>query len=431
MYLIAKWTNTERLILNIDYFFPLIFLALRSNILFLISFVIVSFFDFLIIFSQIFPFIHLSDLFYLLKFSFISSNIYKIYGIVIFSFLVLQIYLIIRIFRIEFGKVLLIYFNICIFSYAFYVNFAESKGGKFWKPEESQVIASQALNYFDYRNKGFIKTYNMDGDAFQNVKIEGATHELFKTPFVANRILLIVNESWGVPLEKNIQNSVLEPLLKNNRIDGVKQGSLNFEGFTIAGELRELCQKVVTHFNLKNQEIGFEKCLPNIYRHAGYKTISVHGALGLMYDRQYWYPRAGFRKMMFRDNELNLPYSHCYSFPGNCDQDIAIKIEQQFKENEKIFLYWLTLNTHALYDERDLKVDLFDCEKYNVDVNTGSCRNLKLQTQYFDTLSKLVSSPHLKGTKVIVVGDHKPPIISEEISLFHEAKVPIVEFNVL
>lgn len=430
MYMVAVWTNTERLILNLDYFIPIICLALRSRKLFILSFIFVSFFDFLIIFSQIFPFIHLSDLFYLLKFSFISSDIYKLYGGIVLFFVCLQVFLIIKFFKKEYSKVLLVIFNVCILVYACYVNFYENQGGKFWKPEENQIISSQMINYLNYRNKGFIKTYDIKGNAFQNVQIKGVTQELFIQPFVADKILLVVNESWGVPVRDDIQKQVLQSLLENKQISDMQQGILNFEGFTIGGELRELCQKAVSHFNLRNQQKGFENCLAHTYQKAGYQTVSVHGALGLMYDRQYWYPRAGFQKMLFRDQGLNLPQSRCYSFPGNCDRDIVKRVEQQFQENNKIFLYWLTLNTHAIYDKRDLKTDLFDCKRYQVGSDSESCRNLKLQTQYFDTLSELISSPALKGAYVMVVGDHQPPILNG-INIFKKNEIPYVKFRVL
>ena len=54
MSLLAYWTNAERLLINIDYFIPLIFLAWRHKILFSITFIIILLLDFLVIFSQIF-----------------------------------------------------------------------------------------------------------------------------------------------------------------------------------------------------------------------------------------------------------------------------------------------------------------------------------------------------------------------------------------
>lgn len=431
MYILAFWTGSIRLIVNIDYFIPLLFLAFRKNLLFIFSFILISLYDFLMIFSQIFPFIRINDVIYLLKFSFMSSTTYKIYGLVLIFFLFFQIFFIIKTNFAKLNTYLLVLFNICILFYAFYVHFQENSGGKFWKPNEKQLVASQLVNYFEYRNKGFIKTYDMEGLAFQNTKIRGATKNLFDQNKIQNeKILLVINESWGVPITSDIQKNILKPLLNNSNIKNIKQSEVSFNGFTIAGELRELCQKVPNHFNLKNQTTGFENCLPHKFKNKGYYTVAVHGALGLMYDRQHWYPRAGFEKILFRDSGLNLPNSHCYSFPGNCDRDIAQRIQSEFKNNNNLFLYWLTLNTHAIYDQRDLIVDKFNCKIFYIKEDTASCRNLKLQAQFFDTLGNLINNPEFNGTRVIVVGDHAPPIIQSEKSVFKENLVPIIDFEI-
>ncbi|ENX60367.1 MULTISPECIES: sulfatase-like hydrolase/transferase [Acinetobacter] len=428
--MLALWSGSERSLINIDYFFAFFFLAFRQKILFILIFSIIYFFDFLGIFSQIFPFVRFVDIFYLLKFSFISSNSYKLYGLIIFFSLMIEFYLIIKLYRADLKNYLLVIFNIFIMIYGYYIYFGSNQKVSFWKPEGKGVVASQFLNYLDYRNRGFIKTYTVDGEAFQNGKVPSASKSLFNDFSKNKKILLVVNESWGVPSEPDIQKDVLAPLLNSSKITHIEQGEIDFEGFTIGGELRELCQKAVVHFNLKNQMKGFENCLPNIYKKLGYQTVAVHGALGLMYDREYWYPRAGFRKIYFRDQGLDLPNSHCYSFPGNCDRDMIQRISKEFESNKKLFLYWLTLSTHAIYDERDLRVDLFNCKKHHIEGNTASCRNLKLQTQYFDTLSKLINSPALKGTYVVVVGDHEPPILREEKSVFLHSKVSYINFEV-
>ena len=295
---------------------------------------------------------------------------------------------------------------------------------------DRSIVGSQTINHIDYIKSGFIQTYTMEGDAFQKPKVNGSTADLLTYPESHNKILLVVNEAWGVPTNAAIQNDVLSPILDNNDAHNFQQETLSFIGATIAGELRELCAKAPIHYNLKNQTEGFEDCLPNKYKNLGYNTVAVHGAIGFMYDRQYWYPRAGFQQMLFRDKGLNIPDSRCYSFPGNCDSDIAHRIVEQFDKNDKLFLYWLTLNTHAIYDKRDLRTDLFDCTKYNIESNTAVCRNLKLQKQYFHTLSQIISHPSLSGTRVIVVGDHEPPLIEEKETVFISGKVPIFEFEV-
>lgn len=430
MSILAYWTHTERLLINIDYFIPLIFLGWRQRILFSITFVTISLSDFLVIFSQLFPFIRISDLFYLSKFAFISSRSYQLYTTVLIILIVLQNYLFLKAYKPKYNKSLLILFNIIIFYYAFSINFLEENRGKFWQPDKEQLIGSQLVNNIDYRNKGFVETYAMEGDAFQTASVNSATADLLGGINSYNNVLLIVNESWGVPTNDGIQEDILSPLLNNTAVIQIKRSMLNFEGFTIAGEIRELCNKAPIHFNLKNQTTGFENCLPKKYTELGYNTVAVHGALGLMYDRQYWYPRAGFQEMLFRDQGLDIPDSRCYSFPGNCDSDIADRIVEQFESNHKLFLYWLTLNTHSIYDIRDLKIDLFDCAKYNIEINTATCRNLKLQKQFFYTLSGMLEQPSLSDTQVIVVGDHEPPIILGEEDVFIPSKVPVIKFKV-
>lgn len=272
----------------------------------------------------------------------------------------------------------------------------------------------------------------MEGEAFSTNKKIGGTSSIWKNKNKKdyNKILVIVNESWGVLKNEGAQNDVLAPILQSEKIENTIQNTIDFTGFTIAGELRELCQKSPIHFNLKDQKTGFESCLPHYYKNLGYKTVAIHGALSVMYDRQYWYPRVGFDEILFRDNGLNLNNSFCYSFPGNCDKDITTVISSKFKENDNLFLYWLTLNTHSNYDMRDLEIDIFNCMYYEIKENSASCRNLKLQKQFFFNLSQILVNDEFMGTKVVIVGDHEPPIISTESSAFVKSKVPIITFDV-
>ncbi|MEG0619346.1 MAG: sulfatase-like hydrolase/transferase [Bacilli bacterium] len=259
------------------------------------------------------------------------------------------------------------------------------------------------------------------------VKVKSASSDLFRNPKEYEKILFIVNESWGVVDEK-IQNDIISSAVKNTEI--VEYNKIAFNGFTINAEFRELCKNNVKHFNLKEQKSGFDNCLPKIYQKNGYETIAMHGSTSYMYDRKYWYPRVGFRKLIFKDTLINKK-SKCFSFPGMCDRDLLTYILQSFKENEKVFFYWLTLNTHMNYDMRDLKVDIFNCEFYNIGSNSPSCRNLKLQKQFFYYLSKLLERPEMKGVYIVVVGDHSPPMHGSEKSVFIKGQVPVLIMRVV
>ena len=224
-------------------------------------------------------------------------------------------------------------------------------------------------------------------------------------------VLFIIGESLGAPKDNTVLNAMLNPLLKQKQM--LKNWDLSkivYTGATVQAELRELCQVQAQNFNLQHLEQGFERCLPHYFNQQGYTTTAVHGALGLMYDRKYWYPRAGFQNLVFRDTQAWK--TRCYSFPGVCDVEIAQEISNIFKQSPKSFVYWLTLNTHTNYDLRDVKKDLFDCQQYDISPSSEVCRNLKLQTQFFDTLARLVQQPHMNGVEVILVGDHTPSIIN-------------------
>ena len=428
MILLAYVTETERLSVNLDYFIPLLLLACRQRALFVFTFVFVSLLDFLTLFTQLFPFIRLSDLFYLSKFAFISSSSYQLYGIILILLIITQVCIYLKKYKREYSKMLLILFNVIIFYYAYDVYFLDNSSRSFRKVDTG-LVGSQAMNNISYITSGFIQTYTMEGDIFQKSKVKGSTADLFRYPNSHDKVLLIVNESWGVTGDVSVQNDVMSPILNSTNAYKFKQDTLSFVGATIAGELRELCARAPLHYNLKNKTEGFENCLPNKYKNLGYNTVAVHGAIGFMYDRQYWYPRAGFQQTMFRDKGLDIPNSRCYSFPGNCDSDIADRVVQKFKSNDKLFLYWLTLNTHAIYDKRDLEIDLFNCSKFKIEANTAACRNLKLQKQFFYTLSKMIEHSSLSGTRVIVVGDHKPPLIEGINPVFITGKIPVLEFE--
>ena len=102
-----------------------------------------------------------------------------------------------------------------------------------------------------------------------------------------------------------------------------------------------------------------------------------------------------------------------------------------FANNEKVFLYWLTLNTHSPYDDK-LFIDGFDCKKYNINTDSETCLNLKQQYQFFSRLSEYVQDDRMKGVDVYVVGDHAPPIISlnDNANIFKESEVGWLKFKI-
>lgn len=415
--------GVSRDFLYIEYFL-LLFVFFSRNLIFFLIFV-VAFFDFLNIFSQIFAFIKLSDLFYLVRFSFFMSPVNFIFPLFFsfFFFFYFKFFLKYINYNDKLSPVLVV--NIFLLFMVVQNLISEEDGNnRPWRVQEKSYIASLFLKTYQLRSDALFDSLNQSGDAFYDLKIQSASQEILDEKTNYSKYLLIVNESWGVT-PSHIQQEVLDDILNNKNISSFRLSDLNENGFTINGEIRELCQKGLKHFNLKNQKTGFENCLPNMYKNLGYYTVAMHGATSYMYDRKYWYPKVGFDYFIFRDTLPNLK-SRCYSFPGACDKDLFSYVLDVFDNNKKVFFYWLTLNTHINYDMRDLNKDLFFCKKYNINMDSSSCRNLKLQRQFFYYLSQLINQPEMKGAYILVVGDHSPPLYGDGRSIFTKNKVPVL-----
>lgn len=420
--------NTNRSLINIDYFATILLYMAGYRKISILVFVLLSYFDFINVFSQIFPFIRFADLFYLIKFTLLASPVNFIIPITFIIFVYIYFYIFNKINFLLSKTYILVIFNFFILFFFLQNQTKDDLNKRPWRNDTTKIVYSQILNTYELRSDGFLDGFKIGGDAFNKIKISASTKDFFETENQSHKILVVVNESWGSTINNDINHDVVSDIIASKNVENYKLSKIKVDGFTINGELRELCQKSLNHFNLKEQKKGFENCLPNLYRKIGYSTYAMHAATGAMYDRKYWYPRAGFQNLIFRETIHNLK-SRCYSFPGFCDRDLIDYVAQAFKK-PKVFFYWLTLNTHVNYDLRDLKLDKFDCLKYKINKDSASCRNLKLQKQFFYYLSELIKKPEMKGVDIIVVGDHAPPVYAEDKKFFEDKYVGTLRIKV-
>jgi len=432
LYLAAHFQALDRPWVNVDYVLVLLCVVLGSRFLAGITLFVVFFFDVLGLFGQVIPILRLSDVFYISSFIGLAPLSYQALAAALFGLLLLFLFLYLKKNNKQMKVELLLCINLVVGAYLYTVLFTGGDGGQVWRQKAGAFIGSQAVFAFNSRKTAFVESLYADGDLFGEVPYRGASSPWFgAAPKLDNKILLVVNESWGV-IEENAQSTVLEPLLKlNNRISNLERGTVEFRGITVEAEIRELCQRDLLHFNFEEHQAELSECLPNKLKHEGYKTFAFHGASGLMYDRVRWYPDIGFQNLTFFENE-SWP-RRCFSFPGACDTDMADNVAQSFQGNEKVFSYWLTLNTHYSYDERDIHDGVIDCNILNVDQNSETCRNLSLQKQFFNDLSDIARLPEMPGVTVLVVGDHEPPIKNKEEKTKHfkEGRVPWIRFKIL
>ncbi|MGE8607332.1 MAG: sulfatase-like hydrolase/transferase [Acinetobacter baumannii] len=246
------------------------------------------------------------------------------------------------------------------------------------------------------------------------------------------KILFILNESWGsFGIDPKVNKEIISPLLNLENISLINSGENHVGNGTIMAEIREMCSLTSDSPNFKlGDHSKFNDCIPRQLRRQGYFTASYHGADAGMYARNTWYPSIGFGHPKFYPDLKHL--ERCSSFPGACDKNILVEIAELNKiTDDKQFIYWLTLNSHHPYSEKDIDTYHFDC-KLNIFKNRQeACRNLNLQFQFFNNLANSIKNENFKNTTIIVVGDHMPPIVSDkEKDSFKKDAVPFIHVKV-
>lgn len=414
-WLVAAKLGIDRPIFNLDYFFVGLLFAIGWRKLSTMLLGIFLMIDLLVLTGLVYPFVRLQDVSYLLSFLPYAGFAWQAVAAGLIMALVLVIGVSHRYGHKADRLAVLILFNLSIAVHAVHVYSGEANVDR-WYRVENRLINSQTLFFANTRTTGFIDAFGERGNPLAQIGFKGETATwVHEAPEKLNeKLLLVIVESWGVMKDQRIQEALLAPLLtKQPHFDWIKYGQSQGAAATVAAELRELCGLATRHYNLKPVAEGFENCLPAQLKQRGYSTAAIHGSVGVMYDRVHWYPRAGFDEMHFSET---YPWkTRCYSFPGVCDSEIMEKyISHAFNGNEKRFVYWLSLNTHALYDKRDLQKDLFDCAQYQLVEGSEICRMNKLHAQFFQQLAETLTHPSMRGVEVIIVGDHPPRILDQE-----------------
>ena len=215
-------------------------------------------------------------------------------------------------------------------------------------------------------------------------------------------------------------------LKQKHLLDFISYDEILAPGLTVEAEFRELCKKrIINGINVRTLDKDkLSDCLPNYFNNNGYKTVAIHGASHAFYHRKTFYPSLGFQQTFFRENTTDR--KSCYAFHATCDSELFDIVSQSLKEDKKQFIYWLTVSSHFPYKEKNITDSRFICNQF--DISAQLCRNLKLNTQFFDQLSQVIQQPEWRGVEVVVVGDHHPPVIRDKESLFKNFKINYVSF---
>lgn len=286
------------------------------------------------------------------------------------------------------------------------------------------------------------KSSNFDGliseeysnAAFKIIENNSATEVLKTTE--SKKIALIIVESWGYPKNRNELKNQLSAFLNKKEIIIKELDKVYYTGSTVAAELRELCG--IRPFGTRIRSIPAEyraNCLPEKFKRAGYQVKFMHAGNSSFYNRGSWYPQIGLNDGIFYKKELENNYGKCYSWPGFCDIKLINNFIESLKTEEKIFFYWMTLNSHMPYDERDISTENKDqCIQLNIEKTSKRCNNHLIIKDFFTSLSsKIISNiQDLKGVEIILVGDHAPPFFEEKSreSFIKETYVPAFKIQI-
>lgn len=426
----SYYLGVGRTLVNVDYIFVLLISLVGFR---LVSYVTMLFFllvDIFMLVVQVLPFTRATEfLYFMTRLEHISSQYIFTLLIILVLFLFFSIIFIHVVSKAE-KLHKLILFNIFIFAFYIlgHINDTANTDNRFYRVASVPAVDSAFLYAYNYRTTGFVSASRLKDQKFQKSSDERSFCDNIGCDRFDNdkKILFILNESWGEYRNSYINTSILKNIFNNYKVN--KSYSI-FSGVTVAAELKELCGLSTNSFYLKNASSeALSDCFPNKISNPNSKIISYHGAGSSMYDRYYWYGKAGFNESYFYDN---YPWKkRCYSFPGACDEEISKKIVLDIKEAKSGFFYWLTLNTHHNYNLKDLQRDTPSCDELGIR-NNEICRNAKLQYQFFLILEDMLSE--LKDEKLIVyvLGDHAPQVsnMEDKEKYFHLGKVPWIKID--
>lgn len=242
-------------------------------------------------------------------------------------------------------------------------------------------------------------------------------------------LVVILVESWGNPSNPE-DRALFDQVWNTRRWSGrydVSSGVTTYFGSTTNAELREWCGVWADH---ESYDFDRSNCLPERFRAAGFQTVALHSFEGAFFDRQTWYPKIGFEKMMFSHDLKTRGASACAGvFPGACDRDVPSIIGDVLRERpeQRKLVYWLTVNGH-LPLPADPSLATASCTLGTPEWREDFpmlCRTYEVQRQIADSITAEIMKADFPDADILIVGDHMPPFFPRYLrSRFDNRHVP-------
>ncbi|MGB6744182.1 MAG: sulfatase-like hydrolase/transferase [Terracidiphilus sp.] len=246
-------------------------------------------------------------------------------------------------------------------------------------------------------------------------------------------VVLVVVESWGLPLDPSLARALTAPYASAAIAHSyrVTYGTAPFTGLTVPGEARELCHSTMGFGIMDISAEAARQCLPDELDARGYESFALHGYVGEMFYRDSWYRGLGFDHAWFGPDLRQAGLPRCGgAFPGVCDGAIAKFIGSSLLDSSQRrprFIYWVTLNSHLPVPARpQLSADNSCAATPALSGSAALCSWFRLVRAVHQSVSQ-VAAQRARPTVFILVGDHAPPFADPRLrSQFSASQVPYV-----
>lgn len=228
-------------------------------------------------------------------------------------------------------------------------------------------------------------------------------------------VVLVVVESWGLANDRRLRDALIEPYT-NKAIHSryqIAEGSVPFNGATIAAEARELCGNMFGYHVLDASANELKNCLPDRMKLLGYYSLGLHGMTGNFFWRSRWYRTIGFDEQIFHSQFKSQGLPDCAgAFTGTCDASIAAWIGRrlQAKSDRPYFVHWMTLDSHLPVPIPPQLPQAPPCTaELSLPPRTALCSWFQIVENVHASIAQLALIPSDRGTIFVLVGDHAPP----------------------
>ena len=289
--------------------------------------------------------------------------------------------------------------------------------------------------YNDYKLFQLGKKELIELADFKNINNDSSFSYKYFYNSTGNKEVVIVLESWGLLLNKELLKDQIAPFYKidSSRYKITFEKSY-FNGATLQAESRELLNKEgEAYFSVINHNKCDIKSLIKKKVEQKYKTLAVQPfdgtySVGAKYKKLIGFET--FKDYKFFHDSLGLKTIFNNQYQSVLDEEVFTYIFEKLKKSTKNFTYCLSINTHLPFhltkeQKNDTAFIKFREIYKNKFPNKGVLGMYYRMNQELISIAILINKTDVD--KVLIIGDHAPPyIFKNERNLFATDYVPSI-----